>query len=321
MLGPAVDVFDGDLGDPFILPVGSGANTSYIAFGTGDWPARVPTARSADLKSWQEGPDALPQLPAWSPPDPKNSLSGAPAALDTGRGFVLYVSLPEAAARQECIAAATSPTAQGPYTVVGNGPLLCQHDIGGSIDPSVTSDRAGKLHLLWKNDGNALGLPTSIWEQELTKDGLGLAGPAHRLLTSEQSWQGGIIEEPAVIPAAKGGWWLFYSGNFFDRAEYATGLAYCPSLSGPCAEAQPGPFLGTAQLGQQRQFAPGGLETFSDAHGKLWAVLDTWNRPPPQRPLLLLPLAPTSTHHVVLTCAGTPGHLKLGPNAPLARRA
>ena len=26
-------------------------------------------------------------------------------------------------------------------------------------------------------------------------------------------------------------------------------------------------------------FAPGGLDTFRDGHGALWAVFDTWNRP------------------------------------------
>jgi hypothetical protein len=39
------------------------------------------------------------------------------------------------------------------------------------------------------------------------------------------------------------------------------------------------PFLATAGLGVKGQYAPGGLETFRDAHGALWAVLDTWNRP------------------------------------------
>ena len=82
------------------------------------------------------------------------------------------------------------------------------------------------------------------------------------------------------IPATGGGWWLFYSGNFFDRPEYATGLAYCPTLEGPCEEASDGPFLATADLGQERQFAPGGLETVVDADGTLWVVFDTWNRPP-----------------------------------------
>jgi len=279
-LGAARDVYDGDLGDPFILPVtGAGQAARFVAFGTGDWPSRVPTAVSTDLNTWQEGPDALPQLPAWAAPDPKNSFSWAPAALDTGHGYVLYVSLPDAQSGQECIGAATSPVAEGPYTAVGTGPLLCQHELGGSIDPAVTRDRAGTLHMLWKNDGNALNLPSSLWAQDLTDDGLGVVGPAHQLLTAGQPWQGGIVEEPAVIPATDGGWWLFYSGNFFDKPEYATGLAHCADLEGPCSEAGGGPFLATAQLNQPRQFAPGGLETFTDGHGGLWAVFDTWNRP------------------------------------------
>jgi glycosyl hydrolase family 43 len=280
VLGAAHDVYDGDLGDPFVLPVTSGATVaSFVAFGTGDWPARVPTAHSTDLTTWQEGPDALPQLPAWAGEDPKNSLSWAPAALQTPRGFVLYITLPDAKSGQQCIAAAASPVADGPYTGVGDGPLLCQHELGGSIDPALVRDHDGRLHLLWKNDGNSVGAASSLWEQELAADGLSVAGDAHRLLTASLPWQGGIVEEPAMIPATGGGWWLLYSGNFFDRPEYATGLAFCPTLQGPCRESTGGPFLATPALQQDNQFAPGGLETFHDAHGDLWAVFDTWNRP------------------------------------------
>jgi hypothetical protein len=281
VLGPAHDVYDGDLGDPFVLPVTAGgkAVVSFVAFGTGDWPARVPTAHSADLTTWQEGPDALPQLPGWAGSDPKNSLSWAPAAIETAHGYVLYVSLPDARSGQQCIAATASPVPDGPYRGVGDGPLLCQHELGGSIDPSVVRDRAGHLHMLWKNDGNSVGARSGLWEQQLTPDGLGLVGAAHQLLTADLAWQGGIVEEPAVIPADNGGWWLFYSGNFFDRPEYATGLAYCRTLEGPCRDQGDGPFLATAALRQEKQFAPGGLETFHDAAGARWAVFDTWNRP------------------------------------------
>ena len=280
ILGPARVVYDGDIGDPFVLPVTSGGKvTNFVVFGTGDWPARVPTAHSTDLATWHEGPDAMAQLPRWTAPDPKNSLSWAPAALETGNGYVLYLTLPEARSGQQCIGAASSSLPDGPYTGVGDGPLVCQHDIGGSIDPALTRDPAGRLHMFWKNDGNSVGVPSSIWEQQLTPDGLGLVGIAHRLLTAGLPWQGGIIEEPAVIPAADGGWWLFYSANFFDLPEYATGLAYCPNIEGPCRDTSDEPFLATPALHQENQFAPGGLETFRDANGSLWAVFDTWNRP------------------------------------------
>jgi len=281
VLGPSRVVYNGDLGDPFILPVaGGGGDAGFVAFGTGDWPARVPTARSADLTNWQQGPDALPQLPSWTAPDPKNSLSWAPAVLRTGDGYLLYVTLPDARTGQQCIAVAESSVPEGPYTGVGAGPLLCQHDLGGSIDPSVTRDRAGRLHMFWKNDGNSMGVASSLWGQELDLDGRGLRGTAHRLLSADQPWQDGIVEEPAVLPATGGGWWLFYSANAFDKPEYATGLAYCSSLDGPCRATSDGPFLATPALRQDRQFAPGGLETFSDGDGQRWAVFDTWNRPP-----------------------------------------
>jgi len=280
VLGPARDAYDGDLGDPFVLPVTAGGSVvRFVAFGTGDWPARIPTAHSSDLTTWQKGPDALPDLPGWAAPDSKHSLSWAPAVLDTGRGYVLYVTLPDARSGQQCIGVATSAAPDGPYVGVGDGPLLCQHALGGSIDPSPTRDRDGHLLLLWKDEGNTRGRPSGLWEQPLTADGLGLVGTAHRLLTARQPWQDNIIEEPAVIPAADGGWWLFYSGSLFDTPTYATGLAYCPDLDGPCRETSDRPFLATPALKEEGQFAPGGLETFRDGHGALWAVFDTWNRP------------------------------------------
>jgi len=281
VLGPARDVYNGDLGDPFVLPVTEhGKVTRFVTFGTGDWPARVPTALSTDLTSWTEGPDAMPDLPPWSPPDPKNSFSWAPAAVALDSGYLLYVSLPEASSGLQCIGAATSKNAEGPYVAAANGPLLCQHELGGSIDPALVTDGDGHRHMLWKNDGNARGVASSLWEQRLADDGLHVTGPVHQLLTAAAPWHGGVVEEPAMIKAKGGGYWLFYSGNQFDRPEYSTGVAYCPRIEGPCREAMAEPFLATAALaGQANQFAPGGLETFRDAHGALWAVFDTWNRP------------------------------------------
>lgn len=280
VLGPSQAVYDGDLGDPFVLPVTAGKRVvSFMAFGTGNRPDRVPTARSTDLVTWQTGPDALPRLPAWAAPDPRQSLSWAPAALQTNGGFLLYVTLPDARSGQQCIGVARSPVPEGPYEGVGDGPLVCQNDLGGSIDPGVTVDRKGRLHMLWKNDGNSVGRPSSLWEQQLEPNGLGLAGPAHRLLTDSRPWQGGIIENPALIPAARGGWWLFYSANSFNKPEYSTGVAYCRNLEGPCEEVADGPLLATPALLQDNQFAPGGLDTVRDARGVLWAVFHTWNRP------------------------------------------
>ena len=284
-LGTLRDVYDGDFGDPFVLNVRSGASPTapavYDLFGTDDWPAHIPTAQSTDLANWQHGPDALPILPAWANPDPTNSLTWAPALLATASGYVMYVSVQERASRRECIAAVSAPSPDGPYRDALGTPLVCQRDLGGSIDPSVTRDGQGSLHLVWKSDGNCCGLPATIWTQGLAADGLGLTGVVRRLLSADEPWQGGIIENPALLHAAGGGWWLFYSGNRFDVPAYATGLAYCPTLAGACRETSRRPFLaGTFPATTGTQFAPGGLDFFRDVHGMLWAALATWNRPP-----------------------------------------
>src|SRR5207253_5579753 len=111
--------------------------------------------------------------------------------------------------------------------------------------------------------------------QVVTPDGLSLDGAPHRLLTADQAWDGGVIERPAAIPAARGGWWLFHAGNNWQLAAYGTGLAYCPTLSGPCRHATAGPFLATSGT----RSSPGGLDVFTDLGGARWAVFATWSRP------------------------------------------
>ena len=276
VLDTARIAYDGDVGDPSLLKVGTGGQTQYYLYGTDDWPSHIPTATSTDLTTWREGPDALPVLPAWANPDLKNSLTWAPTALPLGGGYLLYVTVQELSSRRQCIAVTASAVAAGPFRDAIGKPLVCQVALGGSIDPSVAREPSGALHLTWKSDGNCCGLPTSLWEQDLSDDGLALVGSAHKLLTARQPWQGGIVENPALLPATGGGWWLFYSGNQFDLAAYGTGLAYCPTLRGPCRETSTHPFL----TGSHSQFSPGGLDFFEAAGGQVWAAFATWSRPP-----------------------------------------
>jgi hypothetical protein len=271
VLGTATDVFDGDFGDPFILKPAAGA---YVMFGTDDPPDHIPMATSPDGQTWTQGPDAVPVLPRWAGPDPHDSHVWAPAAVKTSRGYMLYITVPDAASGRECIAALTSPSPTGPYADAIGHALVCQVDLGGSIDPSVV--QSSGLHLAWKSDGNCCGQPAILWQQDLRGDGLAVTGQPHRLLTATQPWQAGIIENPAMIPAHGGGWWLFYSGNRFDAAAYATGLAWCPTLGGECRETSTGPYLS----GTATQFSPGGLDFFRDGKGAMWASFATWNRPP-----------------------------------------
>jgi len=263
-IGTAQVVDQNDVADPTILTVGS----TYYLFGTTDWQSNVPAATSTDLVHWQDAPDALPELPGWAAPS--ISMTWAPTVIETGGRYVMYDTTEEQASGRQCIGAATSTTPGGPYTDGSAQPFLCQRSLGGSIDPDVVRDADGRLHLAWKSNGNCCGLPTALWEQDLSADGLHLLGSAHRLLGADQPWEAGNVEGPDLVAAAHG-WWLFYSGGDWRTATYATGIAWCPTLTGPCREVLTRPLLPSTPTMR----TPSGLSTFVDARGRRWAAFTT----------------------------------------------
>jgi hypothetical protein len=267
----------GDLGDPSVLtvPAGNGGPARYIVFGTGDWPYNVPTAVSTDLKTWHRVGDAMPIVPRWSATDKFHSHIWAPAVRRIGNRWLMYVTVPDRASHRQCIAVTESKKPEGPYADALGHPLVCQSALGGSIDASVVVTSTGPT-LLWKSDGNCCHLPATLWSQTLRADGLAVTGTPHSLLQADEKWQQGVMEEPAAIPNSAGGWWLFYSGGFYNGPGYAIGIASCRTLSGPCEERSKSPYA--ASVPGQR--SPGGLETFVDLQGRLRVVFDTWTRPP-----------------------------------------
>jgi hypothetical protein len=267
----------GDLGDPSVLtvPEGEAGSARYVVFGTGDWPYNVPTAVSSDLKTWHRVGDALPVVPRWSATDRFHSHIWAPAVRRVGSRWLMYVTVPDRASHRQCIAVASSSTPEGPYADAIGHPLVCQSALGGSIDASVVTTGSAPT-LLWKSDGNCCHLPATLWSQTLRADGLAVLGTPHPLLSADEKWQQGVMEEPAAIPDSAGGWWLFYSGGFYNGPGYAIGIASCRTLAGPCQERSESPYA--ASVPGQR--SPGGLETFVDLQGRLRVVFDTWTRPP-----------------------------------------
>ncbi len=51
-------------------------------------------------------------------------------------GSVLYFTAASKAYGCECLGVATSSSPAGPYTPIGDQPIVCQSVIGGTIDPS-----------------------------------------------------------------------------------------------------------------------------------------------------------------------------------------
>jgi beta-xylosidase len=220
-----------DFPDPSIVRDG----TTYWATSTSSATAPgFPLMRSTDLIHWAPVGQIFTQLPGWAA-----DSFWAPEIFIDGDGVRVYYSARRRGGRL-CVAVASAPVVTGPYT--DHGPLVCQP--AGSIDPTRTRDARGRLFLVWKEDGNAVGHGSTIWRQQMTPDGLRLIGRPRALLTSRDRWEGTVVEAPSIV--VHGGWtYLFYSGNSYawPGCRYALGVARARSIIGPFRRAPDNPIL------------------------------------------------------------------------------
>lgn len=200
-------VYPYDFPDPFVLPSGD----AYYAFSTNVAGVHIPTLRSDDLASWTWLGDALPKLPDWS--EEVGDLVWAPGVLAREGAYVLFYTTRHAASGRQCISSAVASKPEGPYVDTSSAPLVCQKDLGGSIDPYPFVDRDGQAYLYWKNDGNCCDLPVGLWGQRLSRDGLELVGRPRELIQRDQLWELPLIENPAVWCQGHR-YYLLYSANW-----------------------------------------------------------------------------------------------------------
>lgn len=266
-------VYDGDFADPYVLRVGDAA----YAYATNTAEANVPVIVATASPIARYVGDVLPDLPSWS----EEGRVWAPAVLALDDGYVLYYSTRVRGTGTQCVSRATSDSPTGPFVDDSAGPMVCQQELGGTIDPSVVTDRDGLSWLLFKNDGNCCGIPTSIWIQQLAPDGLSVVGEPVELLTAGPEWEGGLIEGPSMVLDGDRVL-LFYSGNAWDTENYAIGYAVCESVTGPCRRPEA---VEDAPWMQNTTFArgPGGQEFFA-ALGDVWMVYHGWARGQAGRP-------------------------------------
>jgi len=232
--------------------------------------------------------DALPNLPEWAAP----GYTWAPSAVAAEGGWTLWFTARDRLTGRQCIGAARSSEPQGPYEA-DPGPLLCDEDLGGSIDPSPVVAPDGGLTLLYKTDGNCCSMPTTIRSVALDSFGTGLAGTPVELLREDISWEGGVIEAPSMVFGPDGDWWLLYSANRWASSKYAVGAARCETPIGPCQkqtvpalddDAYPGAggaeFVAQTQLVVLHEWAPVGVGYKSGSHRRvrLGRVEDTCGR-------------------------------------------
>lgn len=268
----ALEVVQGDSGavhpydfaDPHVI-VHDG--TSY-AFGTNGPAGTVQVIRSRDLGAWAVLPPALPSVAAWAQP----GWTWAPAVARVGDRFVLYYTVRAKDSGKQCISSATSIAPQGPYVDDSLGPLVCQTELGGSIDPSPYRDEIGFLHLTWKSEDETVGGRAQLWTQLLSSDGRTLFGPATPLLQAERDWERKTIENPSMTKIGDR-WVLLYSANRWNTSDYALAYATCASAIGPCER----PERTIIRTSSGREQGPGGGQFFLDGGGRLMVAYAAWD--------------------------------------------
>lgn len=283
-------VFDGDFADPYALAT---TDSVYVyASNTTSSPyapaAHIPVIELPEASGFQGRylGDALPVLPSWTVP----GFQWAPSVWARPDGtFVMYYSTPathplgcvfnphrggcihtaKRSTSAMCISRATSSSPSGPFVDDSSSAFICPADQGGAIDPSVFVAAGGVPWLLWKSDGDCCGLPTTIYSQQLSADGLSVAGPAHRLIGASQRWEGSLVEGPSMVQSGAD-FWLFYSANLWGTPDYGIGIAHCSSVTGPCTEPLDHAWLSSSTRGQAAP-GPGGQEFFRIG-GVVWMV-------------------------------------------------
>jgi beta-xylosidase len=253
-----------DAPDPYLLADGD----RWALYSTQVGFLNVPVATSADLAKWSRPTDALPELPAWA----EWGRTWAPGVLARPGGFVLYFAARSAATGRQCVGAATSTSATGPFTSPASEPLVCQPELGGSIDPYPFVDADGTPYLLWKADGNAVGRASVLFAQALGPDGLTLAGDAVPLLRNDAAWEAPLIENPALL-RRDGRYLLLYSGGWWESDGYATGYATCDTPLGPCTKVTTERPLHASDRGVA---GPGGATVITGPAGDMWLAHHGW---------------------------------------------
>jgi hypothetical protein len=263
-------VHTGDFPDPSIMQFGG----LYYAFSTQNFATlantvNIQTSTSTDGINWTaSSTDALPTLGSWA----KKGNTWAPSvAMNPSGEFVMYYTATEASTGDQCIGRAISSTPGGPYYDSQPAPVVCQTNLGGSIDPDIFIDN-GTATLIWKSDGNHVGAQTYIWAQPLSSDLMSLTSVPSELLAVDQPWQGSVIEGPDMVDHL-GVDYLFYSGGDYGSAAYSIGFAVCPaSLTSMCTDNPANPIL-TSQAGMS---GPGGPEVFMSPAHQAYMAFAAW---------------------------------------------
>jgi hypothetical protein len=282
---PAGPSFNGDAGDPDVI---ESAGTFY-AFTTGTplgnhIQALVDTTGSP-ASGWHSytgttyGSTALPTVPGWEAVNTQTS----PGVFDYDNHWVMFYDAAQAGhttgTGYDCLSVATAATispTNAAFTDSSTGPLICQSNLGGAIDPSPYIDTAtGMPWLVWKSNDGGSSQPARIWSEELNSTGTGFypgSSPTQIFYnnTAAYPWEA-TVEDPSMMMVG-GQFYLLFSGGIYTSANYSEGYAVCASPVSTCTQTDPNPILssyGTVA-------GPAGGSWFQDASGNYWLDYAAW---------------------------------------------
>jgi beta-xylosidase len=289
-------LLDENFPDPFLARFGR----AFYAYGTGNQVGgaqmNVQMIRSANLTQWTAPAEAFPaaNLPVWV--DRSHPQVWAPEVMKVGERYVLYYNARHAELtrterppqgpevhKRHCLGAAVSDRPEGPFTGV-DSPLVCSEFADGVIDAAPFRD-GDSLYLYFKDDGNCCGRGSGIFVQGLSADGLAALGPATRLIANNDEpgkhddWEWLVVEAPTMVKRA-GGYYLFYSGNFFGNRNYSVAYLTCASPRGPCRDPGENPILWSHK---ETVLVGPGHQSILDHKGRSYAFFHAWNEDPDAR--------------------------------------
>ena len=243
-----VPVYKDNFPDAFVTRNGA----EFVAYSTNNG-INLPMLASRDLVHWApvadpansgKQLDGMPRLASWV----KEGLTWAPEVLQIGKDWRLYYTAHDAKGNRQCIGVASATNPTGPFVDPSPRPMVCQAELGGSIDASPFRDSDGKLYLYFKNDGNAVRRRSSIWVQPMAPDGLSVTGAAVELIHDDKEWEQRLVEAPSMVRSPLG-YELFFSAAYFGwnddqrLSPYGMGYADCASPLGPCTKSPNNPIL------------------------------------------------------------------------------
>jgi beta-xylosidase len=216
------------------------------------------------------GSSALPSFPGWQKPDTQTS----PGVFAWGGRYVMFYDAVVPSHGKYCLSVAVSAKPEGPFTDGSTGPLVCQADLGGSIDPTPFVDGSGKPWLLWKsNDGSSPSV-SQVWAAPLHDDGVSLAASPVSVMPKDDVNHPGqnTVDDPHLV-VIDGVHYLFFSGGDWESPRYAVWYAVCDGPTGPCSQPRRDPIL--ASYGNVA--GPGGGNVVDDGAGRYWLSYQGWD--------------------------------------------